>query len=227
MIGIWLIPICALFCGVSIFFLIRDMRLHRDLYQKNNGEGEEDLTPPAVPTLFLTVMCLAMVGISVLFVAIYKENPLIFSIKRICLLCLLWPIAYIDCKTYRIPNAFLLLGLLYRAVLLGIELLLYGQELAPTLISEAVAAGGLFAASLLCTLVIKNSIGFGDIKLFFVMGLMLGLEGILGAVFFSLVASFVFSVFLLLTKKKSKKDVIPFGPCILIGTYLSVFLSGM
>ena len=59
------------------------------------------------------------------------------------------------------------------------------------------------------------------------MGLMLGLDGIWGAVFASLVLSFLLAVFLLVTKKKSRKDVIPFAPAIVLGTFVSVFLTGM
>ena len=90
-----------------------------------------------------------------------------------------------------------------------------------------IAAGALLLASVLCALCLRNSIGFGDMKLFLVMGLMLSLDGIWGAVFLSLVASFFISGYLIITKKKTRKDAIPFGPAIAIGTYLSVCLSGM
>ena len=74
---------------------------------------------------------------------------------------------------------------------------------------------------------IKNGIGFGDMKLFIVMGLMLGLDGIWGAVFLALIVSFLIAAFALITKKKTRKDAIPFGPALVIGTYLSICLSGM
>ena len=95
------------------------------------------------------------------------------------------------------------------------------------LLSEIIAAAALFIAAVLCTLCIKNSIGYGDIKLFIVMGLLLGLTGIWSAIFLSLIVSFVVSVYFLITKKKGRKDLIPFGPALVIGTYLSVCLSGM
>ena len=76
-------------------------------------------------------------------------------------------------------------------------------------------------------LVFKNSIGMGDIKLFAVMGLYQGLWGAVNSVFFSLVVSFVLSVGLLITRKKGRKDTIPFGPSILIGTAIAIGLAGM
>jgi prepilin signal peptidase PulO-like enzyme (type II secretory pathway) len=75
--------------------------------------------------------------------------------------------------------------------------------------------------------IIRNSIGFGDMKLFLVMGLLLGTRGIWGAVFLSLIVIFFISVFALITKRKSRKDLIPFGPALVIGTYLAVYLTGM
>ena len=69
--------------------------------------------------------------------------------------------------------------------------------------------------------------GFGDMKLFLVMGLLLGTRGIWGAVFLSLIVIFFISVFALITKRKSRKDLIPFGPALVIGTYLAVYLTGM
>ena len=47
------------------------------------------------------------------------------------------------------------------------------------------------------------------------------------SVFVSLIVSFVISAVLLVTKKKKRRDVIPFAPALMIGTYISVFLTGM
>ena len=114
-----------------------------------------------------------------------------------------------------------------RMIVLVFEMVFERELLASTVISEVIASLALAAAAFLCTLLLKNSIGFGDIKLFIVMGLYLGLNGIWGAVFMALLVSFAVSVVLLLTRKKTRKDMIPFGPAIVIGTYLSVFLTGM
>ena len=64
-------------------------------------------------------------------------------------------------------------------------------------------------------------------KLFIVMGLLLGVRGIWGAMFLSLIVSFFAAIFFLITKKKSKKDEMAFGPALAIGTFLAIFLTGM
>lgn len=73
----------------------------------------------------------------------------------------------------------------------------------------------------------QGSIGAGDIKLFVVMGLLLGLDGIWSAIFLSLVLSFITAIYFLITKRKGKKDAMAFGPALAIGTWLSIFLTGM
>ena len=140
-------------------------------------------------------MITVTLGASVLFCTLYADNNIFVSIKRLALLSVIWPVAYIDFKTYRIPNTFILFGLGCRAALLPFELLFYDQFFT-ALLSEVIAAGALLLACILCALCLKGSIGFGDMKLFIVMGLLLGLDGIWSAVFTSLLISFVIAAFL-------------------------------
>ena len=112
-------------------------------------------------------------------------------------------------------------------IILFVELLISTDFVWITVVSEVIATLALLIAMCLCRICIKNSIGYGDIKLFIVIGLMLGLEGIWGAVFMSLLVSFFVALFLLICKKKKRTDSIPFGPAIALGTFLSVFLTGM
>ena len=177
--------------------------------------------------IYSILLILVNIGITVLFLTVYRNNSILFSLKRLLLLAILWPVGYIDFKTYKIPNRFIILGLIFRAIILIFELLFERELLISCLISEGIAAAALLIATLLCCLCIKNSIGYGDIKLFVVMGLMLGLESIWSSIFVSLFISFIVAVTLLIAKKKGKKDVIPFAPSIAIGTYISIIMTGM
>ena len=165
--------------------------------------------------------------ISFPFEFISPSSVYLASTKWVTMLALLWPVAYVDFVTCRIPNRFIAGGLLARGSILTAELILEQENLLPVLLSDAAAGLAFFLTAALCALIVKNSIGAGDMKLFFVMGTFLGLQGTWGAVFLSLVVSFVIAVVLLVTKKKSRKDAIPFGPALMIGTYCSVFLTGM
>lgn len=223
-----ILPICTVvLCVVSFLLMLRDISEHKNLFYDENKNNEKGnlLTTSAI--VYCSLMFIVTVAASFLFCTIYKDNGILMNLKRLTLLSLMWPIAYIDYKTYRIPNLFIIFGIICRVVILAFELIFVGKFVWMTLFSEIIAALALLLATVLCSLCIKNAIGFGDMKLFIVMGLMLSLNGIWGAIFLSLIVSFFISAFLLITKKKTRKDSIPFGPAIVIGTYLSVCLSGM
>lgn len=217
-------PLASVFvCMLSFFLFLRDGE--KTAPQTTGEQAPEHLERSAL--IYSAVMIVLTLVLSVMIPKWFPESGTMSLMKRVLLLSATWPVAYIDFKTYRIPNAFVLLGLGIRAVLLVPELLFNDGALMYTLISEAIAAGALFAAGMLCGLVSKGSIGFGDIKLFVVLGLFLGMEGAWSAIFSALLIALAAAIFLLATKKKSRKDAIPFGPAIVLGTYLSVCLTGM
>ena len=224
----FILPIStAVLCIASFFLMLRDMSDHKDMFEAKCESKESSRLLSNSTIVYCSLMFIITVAASFLFCTIYKDNGILMSLKRLALLSLLWPIAFIDYKTFRIPNTFIIFGIVCRVIILAFELIFEGQFVWMTLLSEVIAAVALLLAAGLCALCIKNSIGFGDMKLFIVMGLMLSLSGIWSAIFLSLVVSFFISAFLLITKKKTRKDAIPFGPAIVIGTYLSVCLSGM
>lgn len=208
--------------GTAAGLLLYEIRKNREKYK-----SWKDGKPPWTFKIYGICMILLAMGLSVFLYCFYQENSFLFTLKRVLLLALVWPIAYTDFATYRIPNIFIVCGLAERGLVLGAELVFDREHLIPGLLGEVAASLALFAAAGVCVIIAKNSIGGGDMKLFVVMGLFLGLQGIWGAVFFSLLVSFVIVIVLLITGKKSRKDVIPFGPALMIGTYLSIFLTGM
>ena len=215
-------------CMLSIFLMVRDMDNQQNLMLSESGQSQAQAVGIPKSVWIYSFICVVLtVMIAVFFPKIYPDNSPWVNVKRMVLLAVIWPLAYIDFTTLRIPNLFIIFGLACRAVILVFEVLLGNPSVWNTVLSELVASGALLLASVLCALCVKNGIGFGDMKLFIVMGLLLGLEGIWGAVFLALIVSFFIAVAVLITKKKTRKDAIPFGPALVIGTYLSVCLSGM
>ena len=214
--------IIVLFINAVVFYLL--------LKEKGINEIKEDGNP-VVSKRFILIYGAAFIvlniAIAIFFMFMYSSNSVIFSLKRFCVLSLLWPIGLIDLKTYRIPNLFILTGLVFRGIFIIPELIFERTYLLGNLISEVIAAVAISLAAFLCSICLKNSIGYGDIKLFIVMGLLLGMNGIWSAMFMSLIVAFFSAIFLLITKRKGKKDVVPFAPSIMIGTYISVILTGM
>ena len=88
------------------------------------------------------------------------------------------------------------------------------------------AGGGIF---LLITLVGgliygKEAMGFGDVKLMGALGLFFGLSNIIIITLVSFLIGAVLSIGLLATKIKKSDEYIPFGPFIVIATFISMFV---
>ncbi len=90
-------------------------------------------------------------------------------------------------------------------------------------ILSAVLASSFFLA---IVLVSKGQwMGVGDIKLAFLMGLMLGWPNILIALFLAFLIGALVGVFLILKNKKTFKSEIPFGPFLILGTFIALFFG--
>lgn len=175
--------------------------------------------------IFGTAMIVTVFAVTVFLLTIYKTDW-IFNAKRILLCSVLWALAYIDYKHYIIPNRFLAVLFVSRCVILLAEVIKSGKEIRQELLSNLIACLGVILIFVLMRLIVKNGIGFGDIKLYSVIGIFLGIQGTVTVVFISFLVSFVASLFLLISKRKNKKDQIAFAPFILAGTILSVILFG-
>lgn len=67
-----------------------------------------------------------------------------------------------------------------------------------------------------------DAMGMGDVKLMAPIGLFLGWKLCLTALFISVILAGVSSIFLILFRIKKRKDTIPFGPYIVIGTFMTI-----
>ena len=158
---------------------------------------------------------------------IYDYMTICMLVKRIGLLALIWQAAVTDWKYHKIPNDIILTGVAFWLLMLLVEFIFEREWVLINLISEGIALAGMLVLIILCLILMKNSIGMGDLKLIMIMSACQGLEGIMSSMFFSLVVAFIIAIVLLITKKKTRKDVLPFAPCLLAGTILGVFLTGM
>lgn len=85
--------------------------------------------------------------------------------------------------------------------------------------------GGIFLG--LIVLATKGKgMGIGDVKLALIMGLILGWKYLIIALFFAFVIGALYGVVLLLLRKKNLKSSVAFGPFMVIGFYVALFLGG-
>lgn len=190
-----------------------------DAPERKNRSALKGFSPPMIALLFLSG-----VGVA-LFRCLFYHAPALETISLLLLLGILWAAALSDYRWFRIPNRYLLVGLIARVAVMAAIAITTPSQIKFVLLRSAIAAAALLLVSLLCRLALPKSVGFGDVKLLALMGFFLGLEGIWGAVFFTMLTAFFVSLGLLLAKKVNRKSEIPFAPFLLVGTIVASFLT--
>lgn len=149
-------------------------------------------------------------------------NSLLYALVCSCLITL----AFIDIDHKIIPDRFhIIIGAC------GIISVFTNQNL--PLLDRVI---GLFAVSvpLLLIVIFIGGMGMGDVKLLAVSGFLLGWKLILLTMLVSSVIAAAFGIYLMITKKASRKSEIPFGPyiafaviiCLLVGNnMISLYLN--
>lgn len=177
--------------------------------------------------IYSGIMMLCLCILSVSLSLIYATNSIIINVKLIVLLAVIFVAAWTDHREHIIPNQLIAAALIVRFVFYVVELFTDTPSFWPMLKSDLIACLIAAAFFIMGVLIMKNGIGMGDVKLMLVMCLFQGFYGVVGSIFFSLLVAFVLSIALLVTKKKSRKDAVAFAPSLLVGTFISVFLTGM
>jgi prepilin signal peptidase PulO-like enzyme (type II secretory pathway) len=90
------------------------------------------------------------------------------------------------------------------------------------IIPYLVSALGASAFLLLLNKITKGKgMGFGDVKLAVFMGLLLGWQKTILALYAAFILGAIFGILLMIIKKVSKKTAVPFGPFLIIGTIIA------
>lgn len=123
-----------------------------------------------------------------------------------------------DLKHYLIPDQ-----VIYPAIGITLiyDLLIYDIHGMSEIFASALGAAGFFLAIVLISR--GKWMGAGDIKLAFLMGLILGWPNILVALFFAFFSGAIIGIGLVLAKSKSFKSEVPFGPFLAAGTLMAMF----
>ncbi|WP_373893056.1 A24 family peptidase [Virgibacillus sp. CBA3643] len=86
-------------------------------------------------------------------------------------------------------------------------------------------AGGLIGSAIIALIILvsRGGMGAGDMKLFGVLGVVLGVEKVLVAFFLSCIIGAIIGMMLLLFKIIDRKQQVPFGPYIVVAALLTYF----
>jgi leader peptidase (prepilin peptidase)/N-methyltransferase len=128
-----------------------------------------------------------------------------------------------DLDHQRIPNR-----ILYPATVTAFVLLTAGAAIDGALaeLPRALAGAGIyFALLLLIALVARGGFGMGDVKLAVLLGLFLAFRSwdtLWSGIFLAFLIGGTVSLLLLITRRKGRKDAIPFGPALVTGTWAAL-----
>lgn len=150
----------------------------------------------------------------IIYIILYINFDITTQFLVLASVCsLLLVILFIDLQTLTIPNILVLILLL-----ISLVFSVYEKNIIGSLIGSMVG----FTFFLLIALISRGGMGGGDIKLVGALGFLLGLYMTLVMIFLSFILGGIVSIGLILTKVKTKKDPIPFGPFIVIATYITL-----
>lgn len=126
-----------------------------------------------------------------------------------------------DIRWMLLPNKMMIiLAILSLAMLLTKGILSGDPNIVLNGALAAVLSGGFFY--LLFAISKGKWMGGGDVKLAFIMGLLLGLQNVLLGLFIGFNTAAIYSLGLMATGKLSRKSLIPFGPFLIFGTIVAM-----
>ncbi len=157
---------------------------------------------------------------ALIFLLIFVFN-IQYSIFYILISCFLIIIFVYDLKHYIIPDK-----IVYPAIILTLifnfQFTIFNQfSIFQFSILSAVGAAAFFGALVLVSR--GEWMGVGDIKLAFLMGLVLGWPNILVALFLAFFIGAIIGLGLIILGKKTLKSEVPFGPFLVAGTFIALF----
>lgn len=182
--------------------------------------------------IFLAVTAVLMAACGTLFpiFAVPDEWTLFSLLRAESVICWTYYAAVVDFKLRVIPNE-IIIGMLINLMAIFIpEALSDISGFAPTIVMSligGVTIGGIF---LLGRALSKGGMGMGDVKLTAVCGFFLGLDDVIGMVFWSLVFSVLAGLGLIIAKRAKMKSKLPMAPFFFLGAltaHVLYIISGM
>lgn len=208
----WIIAVCSAGLNLAAVWLV----------QKKTGLKPEKQTQWAAALLLAAAGGFASGYMLVLRAGTYPSNLL----RLVLLGTLLTAAAYIDALSHKIPNWIVLCTAAVFAGCTVLDFVLSGTDAVPMALNSVLAAAVFFVVFFLVRLASRGGVGYGDIKMITAAALILGIYGTFSFLLVSHVLAAVAAIALLVSKKATRKDGLPFGPFFYLG-YLVTILTGM
>lgn len=154
----------------------------------------------------------------ILYLIVYLKFGLtLIALKYCILVSLLIVIGMIDYDTQFVFTSTTILGGIIAGIFIVIQAISYRSGIVDLILGGAVGFGiiGLIVF-------LTKGMGEGDIEIATVCGLFLGVKGILLGLFLAIILGGIVGIIILTLKLKKAKEKIAFGPCIAIGSLISM-----
>lgn len=208
----WIIAVCSAGLNLAAVWLV----------QKKTG-----LKPEKQPQWAAALLLAAAGGFASGYMLVLRAGTYPPNLLRLVLLgTLLTAAAYIDALSHKIPNWIVLCTAAVFAGCTVLDFVLSGTDAVPMALNSVLAAAVFFVVFFLVRLASRGGVGYGDIKMITAAALILGIYGTFSFLLVSHVLAAVAAIALLVSKKATRKDGLPFGPFFYLG-YLVTILTGM
>ena len=190
--------------------------------QKKTG-----LKPEKQSRWYVALLLAAAGGFASGYMLVLRAGIYLPNVLRLLLLgTLLAVAAYIDALSHKIPNWVVLCTAAVFAGCTVLDFVLSGTDAVPMAVNSVLAAVAFFVVFFLVRLASRGGVGYGDIKMITAAALILGIYGTFTFLLVSHVLAAMAAIVLLVSKKATRKDGLPFGPFFYLG-YLVTILTGM
>ncbi len=218
-----IVGLLGLFVGQFVDWMNKRLPEYKKVFTKEIFQ-EHKINPKANYKLMLITMAIYLA-------LLYRygiQNTIIGNlnlIKYLILTPMLLSAFVIDFKQQIIPNRLNLTMFEFGLIIA----FLYGMSnvaITIDMLFGMIAGGGIFLIITLIGGLIfgKEALGFGDVKLMGALGLYFGLSNIIAISIMSFLIGGILGIILIITKIKKKDEYIPFGPFIVIATFISIFV---
>ncbi len=161
------------------------------------------------------------IATGLLFLSIFNFQ---FSIFNLIIACFLIVIFVYDLEHYVIPDKIIYPAILVSGIWYLVSGIFFNTYTKYEILNTIYSAFGAAAFFLAIVLISRGKwMGVGDIKLAFLMGLILGFPKILAALFLAFLVGAIIGVGLVVSQKKTLKSEVPFGPFLVTGTFIALF----
>lgn len=189
----------------------------KDIFKTKELEGYKPNLLLSLITMFIYIVLLYVLGIEKTFLGNLA------LIKYLILTPMLLSAFVIDYKLQIIPNR-LNMTMFEIGIILMFLAGIFNANIAIDMFFGMLAGAGIFLIITLVGGLIagKEAMGFGDVKLMGALGIFFGLVNTISITLMSFLIGAILSIILLATKIKKTDEYIPFGPFIVIATFIAM-----